>query len=162
MKNNIAIYCLYDIFGKIKYVGKTKNLRRRFSKHCKEKDWVVGIRVLQWCNINNWDNVEKEWIAVFPKLENKTSGGGSKWEHTIESKIKMSLAQIGNTKAVGKRKSLSDSTKEKIRKANLGRKRIFSEEHKQNISLARKGIKFSEEHLLNLKISRNKRMVKQI
>ena len=48
---------------------------------------------------------------------------------------------------------------EKIRQANLGRKR--SEEFKKKMSESRLGMKFSEEHKKNLSVARKKRVTTQ-
>lgn len=76
-----------------------------------------------------------------------------------ETRIKMSMAQLGNKKSLGK--SMSAEAKMKISMANKGRVRdekarenmsnaqlgkTASEETRRKLSLLRKGRKFSEEH----------------
>ena len=67
---------------------------------------------------------------------------GKAW--TKEIKLKISMAQIGkrlgkNNHFFGKKHTLK--TRQKLRKAQLGRKRVFTEEHKRKIGLARSGEK---------------------
>lgn len=69
------------------------------------------------------------------------------FKHTEESKKKMSAWQIG--------RKMSDEAKANMSKARTGTKILnrkpFTDEHKQKLKDARKGIKFSEEHKKKLR-----------
>lgn len=65
---------------------------------------------------------------------------GKQWNDDVKRKI--SVAQVG--KRLGKEnqffgKHHTEETKEKLRQAQLGRKHVFTEEHKRKIGLARSG-----------------------
>lgn len=94
--DNISIYALYDEFGVIRYVGKTKNLLRRFNTHRKIKSWAIGIKVLEWTTEDKWKEREKYWIMEFnsPFLTNLHPGGigGCEYRHSEEAKKRIGLA----------------------------------------------------------------------
>lgn len=145
----IYIYILIDpTTNEIKYCGKTGNLKERFSSHMKDRkpiekyNWIKNLKdnnlkpimeIIDEVEIEDWDFWEKYWIAQLKcwgfQLLNKTNGGGfgvTGYRHTDEAKRIISQKQIG-------------------RKAN--------DEWRRRISIGRKGIKFSEEHLKNLSTS---------
>lgn len=118
----------------VKYVGKTNNIKRRFTQHkskkCLEKtgskklaSWILKLlsndllpvmEIIEECG-DNWAEREKYWISYYSNtnLCNLSEGGEG----------------VGH----------NDSTKSKIKNALIGRKR--SEEEKQAISKAMKGVK---------------------
>ncbi len=122
MKSNIVyIYTLSDPTTKeIRYVGKTINLRQRYSQiiHAKKNGknlikWVNELqtkrynpimKTLDITNKDDWQYVEKYWIAQFRawgfNLLNITAGGESdhNWNHTKDSIDKM--IENGNRKSV--------------------------------------------------------------
>jgi len=146
----IYIYILKDpITGDVKYCGKTNNIKVRLSGHLKEKkynidkaEWIKEIRlkklkpiieVLDEVYDSDWDFWEKYWISQLKtwnfNLFNKTDGGEysvTGFKHTAETKKKISDSQIGKK---------------------------LSKEWRNSISIGRKGIKFSDEHLKNLSLS---------
>ena len=81
------------------------------------------------------EHIAKMRIAMLGKNLGKKSCLGRK--HTIESKLKMSIARLG--------KKVSEETKQKLRIANLGNKYSLghkqSEEHKRKVSIALLGNK---------------------
>lgn len=161
----IYIYILVDpITNDIKYCGKTNNIKVRLTGHLKEKkynieksEWIKNIKslglkptieIIDEVDDNDWDFWEKYWISQLKtwgfNLFNKTDGGEysvTGFNHTAESKDKISKSQLG---------------------------RKISKEWRKNISEGRKGIKFSDNHLKNLslshigQISNNKKSIYQI
>ena len=107
------IYKLIDPRNnKIRYVGKTINIKRRYKQHLYEKDkshkslWVQSLRnqklkpiieILENCNYDNWKEREIYWIKQFDNLTNLQEGGGSDYVKTTpdETKLKLSLAHLG-------------------------------------------------------------------
>lgn len=74
-------------------------------------------------------------------------------KHSAESKIKMSIAKIGNTNCVGR--EYSDETKMKMAASRKGKK--ASAETIAKMSAAQKGRVFSDEHKAKLKVARRLR-----
>jgi hypothetical protein len=133
MKTYIYILRHPETF-KIKYVGKTNNIKRRFAQHkskkCLEKtgskklaSWILKLisnsmlpvmEIIEECT-DNWAEREKYWISYYANnnLCNLSEGGQG----------------VGH----------NDSTKSKIKNALIGRKR--SDEEKQAISIAMTGVK---------------------
>lgn len=127
----------------------------------------------------DWEAAERTWIGHFRQrgddLTNITGGGDTGclgYRHTPETRQRMSLAQMGNTKGRacrgGKRQPLSAERKRQVSLALIGRPvseatrrlrsrlmtgRVFSEETRAKMSRAKigrpswsKGKKFSPEH----------------
>ena len=130
---------------------------------------------LEECPVEQLYNREVYWgqqlNSLKPNGYNFKLGGGKSvktvYNHTVESKKKISEAAMGNKHNIGKKHTLE--TRIKVGMASLGRKdsdevkkkksiaRLgmnFSEEHRKNISIAKKGIKLTSEHLKNREDSR--------
>ena len=184
----VFIYGLIDPrTEKIRYIGWTYEIKQRLEKHCfpseYNKDtykchWIKqlislemkpDIMILEECMYAERGEREKWWIAYFGRenLTNSTDGGEGVigFNHTEESKIKMSKGKKGVSAWWLKGKSLSLEAKERIRRANLGRKhteetknkmsksqrgRIVSEIGRKNISKAKIGKTFSEDAKKNM------------
>jgi group I intron endonuclease len=177
---DIFIYGLYDPRNdELKYVGKTKNINRRFTEHIKEtknsgrgrkNSWIRKllkndlypiIKILEICNENNWEERERNWIKNCRNLGinilNDTDGGdgGLGQICTEETRKKFSLLRKG--------KKLSSEPIEKIRLSHLGK--TSSEETKRKIGLksigrqANLGNRHTEE--TKKKISEKKKGIKQ-
>lgn len=102
MRKIVYIYALFDPrYKRVRYVGKTINLRNRLYQHIYElngsnprKDnWIKGILkcglkpemiVIETCNQSNWKEREIFWIAfyreVYSDLLNILDGGECSWE----------------------------------------------------------------------------------
>lgn len=151
---DITIYGLYDECGVIKYVGRTKHLKRRVYSHRRVRAWVVGVTVLEMATDDTWRAVEKKWIAFYKLngLDNKNEGGGglTSFSDEIKQKIsrackgtkmpeeakrKISLSLLGNKRSLGVVQS--EESKQKKREAMQGR--VLSDEHKEKIRLFRLG-----------------------
>lgn len=94
----IYIYSLIDPRdNRIRYIGKTNNLKRRLLQHTKSKEllyntfknhWIKKlislslspiIQVIEECDETNWQEKERYWIAyyrnIYTDLTNGTDGG---------------------------------------------------------------------------------------
>jgi len=142
------IYILSDPSnGNVRYVGKTKDLNRRFRRHISERNlrnsykdrWIrkivdsgdlPEITVVDIVSDEEWSYWEKFYISYFKfigsELTNGTEGGDQPpstkgRKHTIESRLKMSNSKKGKP----------------IPWLNKGEKR--TESHKKNLSNSCKG-----------------------
>lgn len=109
---DVFIYCLKDLSGDIRYIGKTVNIRRRLSGHISDAkknkgrrhvlNWIYSelkngnrpiIEVIEVCNENTWGERERFWIEyyrnIIPSLCNDCDGGlgGSGRKNYTESEI---------------------------------------------------------------------------
>ena len=148
--------------GKIFYIGKGSRKYRASSKDQRNEYWqnIVNKHGFTSEILAYWDTEkeafdhEKLLISCFKdmgyKLTNMTEGGEGCSKPSLETRKKMSLSKIGKT-SPRKGAILSIETKEKLRKANLGKK--MSEEQKKKISKALKNREFSEQHRKNLSLA---------
>lgn len=111
----IYIYRLIDSRNnEVRYIGKTTNPKRRYKQHLYDKrkshksSWIQSLRklglkpifeIIETCDENNWVEREKYWINQYENLTNLKEGGGSDYVRTT-----------------------SESTREKLHLAHLGRK----------------------------------------
>ena len=171
-----TIYALADPeSGRCRYVGKTTlavadrvgqhvSVARRSGRKTRVHCWIrsllhrglrPSILVLERINDGGeWEEVERTWIRHFRELgedlTNVTEGGDAGclgYRHTFETRQRMSLAQMGNTKGHAcrgvKRGPLSSEHKRKLVLALTGRS--VSQVTRQRISHAQAGRVFSEE-----------------
>lgn len=165
VNENNLIYAFVDGCGKIFYIGKTCNIKRRNSEHLSEvkkgnklpkynklrklikegnkfEDLVIIIEE----NITNEKIDEREIFYIKKlreegyKLKNLTDGGDGGINRknirlTEEQKNKIS-SSILKSFELGRKVEHSDETKKKISNSKIGIK--FSEEHKKKLSIARK------------------------
>lgn len=158
----IFIYTLEESNGNIRYVGKSKDPKRRFREHIKnykksnsyKNNWIKSlikndeypiISILDEVDHNNSTFFEIYWISQLHSwgfnLTNLTIGGEGTigYKFSTEQKQKM-------------RKPKSDEHKEKLRKTLTGRK--LSNDWKSNI---REGCKNSQKVLeINRRIGKEK------
>lgn len=93
----VTIYALTERDGRVRYVGKTVNLKRRLSGHIRDafrkslpvNNWVAkrllqglgfDAKVLELCSLQNWQEREKHWIAFHRSsdfLLNVAEGGAA-------------------------------------------------------------------------------------
>jgi len=156
------------------YVGKTrKTLEYRWKRHLGQPLHVFGkalakygpeafqLEVIEVIAANTPEYLqellnrsERKFIANFntkvPNGYNLTDGGegGSGYKHTPEAHVKMHLAQLGNKKGVGRKKSPEEI--EKMRQRWLGHKKSPETLEKMRLGMlgkpsARKGVKLSDE-----------------
>jgi group I intron endonuclease len=119
----VYIYTLsHPLTNEIRYVGKTINIKRRYKQHLYDKrkthkaNWVRSLRndglkpvltVIEGCE-NNWQDRERFWISQFNNLTNFSLGGGVDYIRVT-----------------------TEETREKIRRANIGKK--LTNEHKEKL-----------------------------
>jgi hypothetical protein len=153
----IYIYTLTDPISKeVRYIGKTKNIEKRYYKHITERrnntykeQWIGGLKkkgllpiieILDIVDEDNWMFWETWWILIFKS-----------WN------IKLTNISTG-----GEGGPLSDETKNKIRLSKIGGKGRLgtknTEESKLRMSIARKGKKQTKEHIE----ARSKSCIKEI
>lgn len=157
------IYALMDPRdNQVRYVGKSNEPRRRFSKHlraaqdCPRIRWIralqrlnlePGLEILEEVYKSAWEGAEQSWIAYFlhegADLTNMTGGGDAppifRGPHSEEARIRIGSASTG--------RALSEESCDKIRRAKLGKPR--DEETRAKISATLTGRKtgpLSEEH----------------
>ena len=118
-----------------RYVGITRHPKGRLQNHKRTKLWVDQMLILETFSDNDWKTIEKKHIAFWKQLgplENKNDGGGGCLEHSEEARVKISVAQIGNTKTLGKK--YQEETKAKMSAAKMGH--AVSEETRAKLSAA--------------------------
>lgn len=149
------IYSLSDPrSGELRYIGKTiLSLQRRLSAHVIASKqprtyvakWVKSLVTQGFIPViaeiesvrNGWQEAEQRWIKHFQdsgaRLTNISIGGEgcSGYTHSLDAKRRIAAAGIGRK-----------HTPETIAKM---RGRTFTEEHRRNISIARKGATISVE-----------------
>ena len=115
-------------------------------KNLKNKNMIPIINNLDYCNEDNWRDLEIYWISQFKvwdfNLKNTTFGGDGAfgYRHTEESKLKNSLRNIG--------KKVSNDVKLKISNKLKGKK--VNDDSKLKMSYSKIGIPLSEEHKLKI------------
>lgn len=144
MDKKTYIYVLIDPRNLTnRYIGKTDNIRTRYNKHCRDfredcykVHWLrqlydIGIKpileILEECDESVWERRERWWIAYGRFLEwpltNTTAGGEG------------GATRTGDTN--------TPESRAKMSKALKGR--IFTDEHKLNLSTSAKGRKATQE-----------------
>lgn len=142
------IYTLSDPrTGKIRYVGKTCNLKERLRLHCQRTSakthknfWIrqlldLGLKphmtvVAEFDHADQsaWEFSEREWISKLKiqgeDLTNSDTGGGTGRKHSPETIEKLRALNTG--------KKMSLESRMKMSAVQLGRK--LSESHRKNIS----------------------------
>jgi group I intron endonuclease len=144
----VYIYGLWDCRdNRLRYIGKTVNLKARLYRHCVDYDrgkithcstWVKGLlneglepmmEILEECTEETWQEVERGWIAKGKELGlnlvNMVSGGkggsirGRKIPQVVRDKIRQKLlGRPGSMKGM----KHTQEAKEKVRQAKLGKK----------------------------------------
>lgn len=162
-----GIYCIENIINHKRYIGQSVDIYKRWHTHryllnenkhdndYLQKAWNkygennFVFSILERCDKGQLSKMETHYIDVYQTLNedygyNLQSGGVSDYYLSDITKQKISEALIGkmageNNPRYGK--SVSDNTKEKIRKANTNP----SEETRQKMREARLGTKASDE-----------------
>lgn len=144
------IYALRDPNTMIvRYVGASKNPRKRFSAHVKDTAnthkvaWIRSLgndkpkMIVLEKNLDDddWCGRETFWIQYFRKhgcdLTNATDGGEGSPNPSEETRRKMRVAKIGKYPSpetrlklsiAQRKRTCSEETREKIRKSNTGKK----------------------------------------
>jgi len=180
------IYTLSD-GEKIRYVGKTKFITKRYQSHINEsknkrtykEKWInnvllnngkIVLEILDICDDDVSNEIESYWINQMKcwgfNLVNSTIGGDGNSpmlgkKHTKESKIKMSKVAKNQSRKIGgwnKGLKMSDEFKQKVKVSS--KVRVVSDETKKKISDKLKGYQrgpMSEETKLKISISKQKK-----
>ncbi len=158
MERNHAIYALVDQNKKPFYIGRTWNLKKRKKEHLYEvKNGNTLPKYNKLRKLLEEGNLFNDLVVILE--ENIPS-------ELIENK---EIYYIAKLREEGyKLKNLTDGGEgaintipgliEKLRKIHTGSKR--SKETRKKISEAKLGVKFSDEHKKNLSIARKKRITK--
>lgn len=147
------IYVIHNLVNGKTYVGQTKNLEQRKAGHLysmrKDVDRPLyrsmrkhGIenftfKILEECDDSLINDREQHWVAHFDSFNpekgyNLTRGGNQHFEHTVQTRQKISHIRRGQK--LGPR---SSETKEKISQSHRGKR--LSEEHRQKLSMSARG-----------------------
>lgn len=160
-----ALKCPFS--GKIRYIGKSDDPYGRRLRHCTTRAmthkwcWIESLRrqgkkpVLEiLCSVNksDWQFWERKFIAGFKQagldLVNGTEGGDGVVP-TPETREKMGRANRGRKASV--------STREKLRVAHLGQSRPCSEETKQKMREKALGRRHTPETIAKLSVIQSNR-----
>jgi group I intron endonuclease len=147
-----GIYTITCLINNKIYVGQSSNIKQRLTKH-KQK-----LLVNKHPNPHLQSSVNKYGINnfSFEELvkceESQLCSEEHYWTTILNSLNKEFGFNIDNTSPISKRSIRSEETKEKLRKANLGKK--ASEETKRKISIVTKGRIMSEEQKLSMSLQR--------
>lgn len=167
----IGIYLIENPKGLV-YIGQSTNIERRlyyYSKlSCKDQSLLYNslqkygfenhkVEVLCECDVSELNERERMFIQQYQSNNRKfglnlTTGGQDYWNHTEETKLRMSEAQKGNKKAFGfkqseetiakrtsktRGKKRSDAFRKRLSEVNLGKK--LSKEQREAMSKRMKG-----------------------
>ena len=130
MEKQCGIYCIENVVNKKKYIGQSRNIQKRFKDHIKALRQGIhknhhlqsaydyygesnfNFYVLEECNINQLNYLEKQYIKIFNANDtnygyNLTCGGDSRFEFSESTRKKISNIHKG--------KKLSEKTKQILR-----------------------------------------------
>jgi hypothetical protein len=158
MERNHTIYAFVDQNKKPFYIGRTWNLKKRIKEHLYEvKNGNTLPKYNKLRKLLEGGEVFNDLIVVLEEnisselIENKEIFYIAKLR---EEGYKLKNLTDGGEGAINTIPGLS----EKLRKIHTGSKR--SKETRKKISEAKLGVKFSDEHKKNLSIARKKRITK--
>jgi group I intron endonuclease len=149
----IGIYKITSPNGKV-YIGQSTNIEKRFRNYkcldCKQQPKLFNslskyrvenhiFEIIKEYKINQLNRSEKYWIKKYNSIKEglNIKEGGSFGKHNKYTKQKISKANKGKSKPTGFGEKVSKYQKGSIKPKG----RIFSEEHKQNLSESLKGKK---------------------
>jgi hypothetical protein len=139
------------------YVGKAKNAVKRQHKHYLTFGTDIKMEVIDIVENEQWKFWEQYWICQFKswgfKLENKNSGGGGPTEWTLKQKQDINPNRIEKIKNhLTRGENISKTLKQR------NHSKYYTEDIKQKMSEATKNIPrpFSNEHIQNMGIAKRK------
>ncbi len=153
LMSSVYIYALVDPrTNVIRYVGKTKTLSKRLAQHLSKtslrklthkNNWIRSLlqhglvptlRVLEITDLTSANDREIHWIArlrqIGVRLVNGTDGGDGLlgYQHSIETRQKLSKSHIGQTPWI-KGKSHTAESRQKISEAAIGNRKFLGKRH---------------------------------
>ena len=162
MEKKSGIYMWTSPSGK-SYIGQAVNLKKRYNsflrfnknysgdkinnarkKYNNESDWKY--EVLEYCDVNELDEREKYYIALYDTINNGyncESGGNENKIVSDESKQKMSEAKKGNHLTKEHKRKMSEAKKDEN---NPMWGKHFTEEQKRKMSDKKKGLYDGAKH----------------
>lgn len=162
------VYSVFCVKSGKYYIGQTiKSLKHRWNTHKNMTSCCVKLRnaikkhgvdsfelsILFQTNVRfELNEAEIYWINFFDSIQNgyNIKAGGSRGEHSIESRLKMSASH--QNRSLETRKKMSDARKGKT----------LSKQAKQKLSNFRTGKKHSAETLQKISISQKARHARRI
>jgi len=151
-QNRVGVYCIFNTNNGRRYVGSSNNLWRRFTEHrrhlkkgihsnrflqndhAKSGPDVFIFFIIQECSKETRIAQEQKWLnSVWDNKQlcynlDSTAGARTGWMPSEETKERMSAAKKG--KPTG---PCSDTRREAIREAKLGKSHLFSVGGKQKM-----------------------------
>jgi len=145
---------IYQIQSSIKpyriYIGSTKDILRRWHKHLQDLrlnkhhsphlQWHYNkygehdlqFSILEHCGMHALLNREQHYLNIFNPYFNtcKIAGNTNGYHHTEQSKNKISIAQLGNKRCIGRKPWNKNKSGYKTQPATEERKRKASENNK--------------------------------
>lgn len=149
----VGIYKITSPSKKI-YIGQSQNILKRFAQYkrysCEHQDYLYHslkkygadkhiFEIIHVCSCEELDDLEIYYIDLYQSFNSKhglnlKSGGLTRGELSDYSRRKIGKAHKGKT--------ISEECREKLRKANLGKK-THSEEYKQKLRERMMGNKYT-------------------
>jgi group I intron endonuclease len=157
---NVGIYKLTCNINNKVYIGKSVDLVKRISRHRNTEKGTKQTYYLQHAiKKHGWESFSVEILEYFKDFD-KTNDlhkqlildRETDYIELYDSINKSIGYNICKHSTDNTGRQHSEETKEKMRKAHLGK--VFSEEHRKNISLSREGMKMSDEARIKMSESR--------
>lgn len=173
----IGIYKITNPSKKV-YIGQSTNINRRinqYRKNCDKSQRLLfnsikkygfenhTVEILCECSVEQLNDLERKFISQYDSTDRKigmnlTTGGQDYFFHTKETRKRMSAAQKGNTKTLGRKQTIEEIAK-RTRKTK-GQKR--SKDQREKMSKAQKGKNLSNETKMKMSKSFQYRGAKKV
>jgi group I intron endonuclease len=170
------IYGLVDpLSSQIRYIGKADNPAKRYFRHLREniknprthkECWIASLlknnlkpilEIIEETDAASWVEREKYYIAYYKSkkvdLTNATDGGEDPPNATgrkisEEHKAILLSCNLGKKRSLETRQRISEAVKKNH--VRYWKNKKFSKEHRNNLSIAKKGRRHTEEEKKNL------------